>query len=41
MDKPIDNYWQERLADLKASLEKNNFDVFIVSQRSGKNYSDK
>jgi len=30
MDKPIDNYWRLRLADLKVSLESNNFDVYLA-----------
>jgi L-lactate utilization protein LutB len=30
MDKPIDNYWQIRLNDLKEVLEGNNFEVFIA-----------
>lgn len=30
MEKPIENYWLLRLADLKAALEANNFDVFIA-----------
>ena len=30
MDKPIDNYWRLRLADLKVALESNNFDVFLA-----------
>jgi len=29
MDKPIDNYWELRLNDLKEALEANNFDVFV------------
>jgi len=31
MDKPIENYWQLRLKDLKEILEDNNFEVFIAS----------
>jgi len=31
MDKPIENYWQLRLKDLKETLEDNNFEVFIAS----------
>jgi hypothetical protein len=30
MDKPIDNYWRLRLADLKVALESNNFEVFLA-----------
>jgi len=30
MEKPIENYWQIRLADLKETLEGNNFEVFLV-----------
>ena len=30
MDKPIDNYWKLRLADLKTALESNNFDVYLA-----------
>ena len=30
MDKPIDNYWRLRLADLKVALESNNFDVYLA-----------
>jgi hypothetical protein len=30
MDKPIDNYWQIRLKDLKVALEANNFEVFLA-----------
>ena len=28
MDKPIENYWKLRLADLKVALESNNFEVY-------------
>jgi L-lactate utilization protein LutC len=31
MDSPVDKFWQIRLADIKLSLEANNFDVFIAS----------
>jgi L-lactate utilization protein LutB len=34
MDKPIDNYWQIRLNDLKEVLEGNNFEVFIAEDTS-------
>lgn len=30
MDKPIENYWQQRLQNLKDTLEGNNFEVFLV-----------
>lgn len=30
MDKPIDNYWEARLKDLKDALEANNFEVFLA-----------
>ena len=30
MDKPIENYWKLRLADLKPALESNNFDVYLA-----------
>jgi L-lactate utilization protein LutB len=33
MDKPIDNYWKLRLADLKTALESNNFDVYLANDR--------
>lgn len=33
MDKPIDNYWKLRLADLKTALESNNFDVYLTDDR--------
>ncbi|MBT8366911.1 MAG: lactate utilization protein [Deltaproteobacteria bacterium] len=33
MDKPIDNYWRLRLADLKTALESNNFDVYQADDR--------
>ena len=31
MDSPVDKFWQIRLADIKVSLEANNFDVFIAN----------
>ncbi len=31
MDSPVDKFWQIRLADIKLSLEANNFDVFIAN----------
>jgi L-lactate utilization protein LutB len=30
MDKPIENYWQIRLSELKEALEENNFEVYIA-----------
>ena len=30
MDSPVDKFWQIRLADIKLSLEANNFEVFVV-----------
>jgi L-lactate utilization protein LutB len=30
MDKPIENYWKERLSDLKQALEENNFEAFVA-----------
>ncbi|MBT3311094.1 MAG: lactate utilization protein [Desulfobacterales bacterium] len=30
MDKPVKNYWELRLEDLKASLEDNNFETYIA-----------
>jgi L-lactate utilization protein LutB len=30
MDRPIENYWKERLSDLKKALEDNNFEVFLA-----------
>ena len=33
MDKPIDNYWKLRLADLKVALESNNFDVYLADNK--------
>jgi L-lactate utilization protein LutB len=30
MDKPIENFWQIRLNDLKKELEANNFEVFVA-----------
>ena len=35
MDKPKDNYWIKRLADLKTALESNNFDVFLADDKDG------
>ena len=33
MDKPIENFWQLRLADVKTALEANNFEVFLAEKR--------
>jgi len=33
MDQPIDSYWKLRLTDIKASLESNNFDVFLADSK--------
>jgi L-lactate utilization protein LutB len=33
MDKPITNYWNKRLTDLKAALESNNFEVFLADNK--------
>lgn len=33
MDKPIDNYWKLRLADLKVALEANSFNVYLADDR--------
>jgi hypothetical protein len=30
MEKPIENYWQIRLKEVKSALEANNFDVFLA-----------
>ncbi len=30
MDKPVENYWQKRLGDVKKALEDNNFEVFVA-----------
>ncbi|MGZ3635133.1 MAG: LUD domain-containing protein, partial [Syntrophales bacterium] len=30
MEGPVDKFWQIRLADIKQSLEANNFDVFVA-----------
>ncbi|MEJ2167401.1 MAG: lactate utilization protein [Desulfobacterales bacterium] len=35
MDKPIENYWRLRLADLKTALESNNFDVYLAEDCEG------
>ena len=33
MENPIDSYWKMRLADLKATLESNNFEVYLADDR--------
>ena len=33
MDKPVDNYWKLRLADLNTALESNNFEVYLIDDR--------
>lgn len=30
MDKPVENYWQKRLSEVKKALEDNNFEVFVA-----------
>ena len=30
MDKPVENYWQKRLDEVKKALEENNFEVFLA-----------
>ena len=30
MDKPVENFWQKRLNDLKKELEANNYEVFVA-----------
>ena len=37
MDKPIENYWQKRLSNLKEALEENNFEVFIADNAAQAN----
>ena len=34
MDKPIENFWQQRLQDLKIALESNNFEVHLAADRA-------
>ena len=31
MDKPVENYWQKRLNEVKKALEDNNFEVFVAN----------
>ena len=33
MDKPIENFWHIRLAEIKTALEANNFDAFIAENK--------
>ena len=37
MDKPIDNYWKLRLADVKLALEANNFEVYLAEDTNQAN----
>jgi hypothetical protein len=37
MDKPIDNYWKLRLADVKLALEANNFEVYLAEDANQAN----
>ena len=37
MDRPIENYWKERLSDLKKALEENNFEVFVADNAAQAN----
>jgi L-lactate utilization protein LutB len=32
MESPVDKFWQIRIADIKLSLEANNFDVFVANK---------
>jgi hypothetical protein len=34
MDKPIENYWKQRLEDVKAALESNNFEVYLAKDKT-------
>ncbi len=34
MDKPMENFWQIRLNDLKKELEANNFEVFVAENKA-------
>ena len=34
MDKPIENYWKQRLEDVKAALESNNFEVYLANDKT-------
>jgi L-lactate utilization protein LutB len=33
MDQPVENFWRIRLADVKAALEANNFEVFLAGKK--------
>ena len=33
MEKPVDNYWDLRLVELKTALQSNNFDVYLTQDR--------
>ncbi len=35
MDKPVENYWQKRLGEIKKALEDNNFEVFLADNAAG------
>ncbi len=37
MDKPIENYWKLRLADVKVALEANNFEVYLAEDTNHAN----
>jgi L-lactate utilization protein LutB len=37
MDKPIENYWKLRLADVKLALEANNFEVYLAEDTNQAN----
>lgn len=37
MDKPIENYWKLRLADVKLALEANNFEVYLAEDTNHAN----
>ena len=32
MDKPVENFWRIRLADVKKALEANNFEVYLAGK---------
>ena len=34
MDKPVENYWKQRLEDVKAALESNNFEVYLANDKT-------
>ena len=33
MDKPVENFWQIRMAEVKTALEANNFEVFLAEKK--------